>query len=68
MAYKTHLYSKKKCQEMSLRPMRPRLSIEAVVGGKSMATEALKPNPRRLGTHKQSNDWYYTTKQFFLLT
>ena len=45
MAHKTHLFSKTKPQEMSLHPMRPRFSIEAVVGGKSMATEALNQTP-----------------------
>ncbi|MPC41364.1 hypothetical protein E2C01_034953 [Portunus trituberculatus] len=49
--------------EMTLHPMKPRISIEAAVGGKYyMATEALKSNPR----HVNSDDWYYTTKQFFL--
>ena len=66
MAHKTHLFSQKKSQEMSLRPMRPRFSIEAVVGGMFMATEGLKSNPRHLHTCKQSDDWYYITKQLFL--
>ncbi|MPC30322.1 hypothetical protein E2C01_023583 [Portunus trituberculatus] len=40
---------------MSLHLMRPRFRIEAVVGGKPMATEALKSNPRHLHTCKQSD-------------
>ncbi|MPC55235.1 hypothetical protein E2C01_049166 [Portunus trituberculatus] len=34
MAHKTHLFSKKKSQEMSLHPTRPRFIIETVVGGR----------------------------------
>ena len=42
------------------------LFINTVIHAKSMATEALKSNPRHLRTCKQSDDWYYATKQLFL--
>ncbi|MPC50911.1 hypothetical protein E2C01_044744 [Portunus trituberculatus] len=43
MAHKMHLFQKKRSEEMSLCPMRPKFSIEAVVGGSKIKPQTSLP-------------------------